>query len=35
MIYPIKKDPTYSVEELDQLEAFFKTFDFDIRLVRH
>ncbi|MBC5791926.1 MULTISPECIES: choline TMA-lyase-activating enzyme [Providencia] len=35
MIYPIKKDPTYSVEELDQLEAFFKKFDFDIRLVRH
>ncbi|WGZ56183.1 choline TMA-lyase-activating enzyme [Providencia alcalifaciens] len=35
MIYPIKKDLTYSVEELDQLEAFFKTFDFDIRLVRH
>lgn len=35
MIYPIKKDPTYSAEELDQLEAFFKKFDFDIRLVRH
>lgn len=35
MIYPMKKDPTYSAEELDQLEAFFKTFDFDIRLVRH
>ncbi|HHR6080230.1 TPA: choline TMA-lyase-activating enzyme [Providencia alcalifaciens] len=35
MIYPIQKDPTYSAEELDQLEAFFKKFDFDIRLVRH
>lgn len=35
MIYPIKKDPTYSAEELDQLEVFFKKFDFDIRLVRH
>ena len=35
MIYSIKKDPTYSAEELDQLEAFFKKFDFDIRLVRH
>ncbi|ENL4093371.1 radical SAM protein, partial [Providencia rettgeri] len=35
MIYPVKQDPTYSAEELDQLEAFFKQFDFDIRLVRH
>lgn len=35
MIYPMKADPTYSAEELDKLDAFFKTFDFDIRLVRH
>ncbi|CRL63903.1 MULTISPECIES: choline TMA-lyase-activating enzyme [Proteus] len=35
MIYPIKVDPSYTPEELDSLEAFFKKFDFDIRLVRH
>ena len=35
MIYPIKNDPSYTPEELDSLEAFFKKFDFDIRLVRH
>ena len=32
---PIVEDPSYSVEELDKLEAFFAQFDFDIRLVRH
>lgn len=35
MIYPMKTDPSYTPEELDSLEAFFKKFDFDIRLVRH
>lgn len=35
MIYPIKNDPSYTPEELNSLEAFFKKFDFDIRLVRH
>ncbi|OAT44989.1 pyruvate formate-lyase activating enzyme [Proteus hauseri ATCC 700826] len=35
MIYPMKNDPSYTPEELDSLEAFFKKFDFDIRLVRH
>ncbi|MBW7981259.1 choline TMA-lyase-activating enzyme [Enterobacillus tribolii] len=35
MIYPIDIDPGYRPEELDRLEAFFRTFDFDIRLVRH
>lgn len=35
MPYPISQDPTYSSEELNQLENFFKQFDFDIRLVRH
>ena len=35
MPYPIVEDPSYSVEELDKLEAFFAQFDFDIRLVRH
>ncbi|MGE9715462.1 choline TMA-lyase-activating enzyme, partial [Escherichia coli] len=35
MIYPIKNDPGYTPEELDRLEAFFKQFDFEIRLVRH
>jgi pyruvate formate lyase activating enzyme len=35
MIYPVKDDPSYSNEELDQLAAFFQRFDFDIRLVRH
>ena len=35
MIYPVKNDPSYSDEELDQLAAFFRRFDFDIRLVRH
>ena len=35
MPYPILNDPTYSVEELNKLEAFFAQFDFDIRLVRH
>ncbi|HEI8405667.1 TPA: choline TMA-lyase-activating enzyme [Proteus mirabilis] len=35
MIYPIKNDPGYTPEELDRLEAFFKQFDFEIRLVRY
>lgn len=35
MIYPIKKNIGYSKVELDQLEAFFGGFDFEIRLVRH
>lgn len=35
MIYPVKDDPSYSNQELDQLAAFFQRFDFDIRLVRH
>ncbi|WP_337262551.1 MULTISPECIES: choline TMA-lyase-activating enzyme [unclassified Serratia (in: enterobacteria)] len=35
MIYPVKNDPSYSDQELDQLAAFFQRFDFDIRLVRH
>jgi len=35
MIYPIKNDPSYSDEELNQLSAFLQRFDFDIRLVRH
>ncbi len=33
--YPITGDPSYLPEELEQLEKFFRTFDFDIRLVRH
>jgi pyruvate formate lyase activating enzyme len=35
MPYPITQDPSYSSEELNQLETFFTQFDFDIRLVRH
>lgn len=35
MIYPIKQDLSYSDEELEQLEHFFKNYDFDIRLIRH
>ncbi|MGK0598848.1 choline TMA-lyase-activating enzyme [Yokenella regensburgei] len=35
MPYPLTTDPSYSPEELTQLEAFFARFDFDIRLVRH
>ncbi len=35
MIYPVKNDPSYSDQELDQLSTFFQRFDFDIRLVRH
>ena len=35
MPYPITQDPSYSPDELDRLEAFFRQFDFDIRLVRH
>lgn len=35
MIYPVKHDPSYSNEELDKLSAFFNTFNFDIRLVKH
>lgn len=32
---PHYPDPSYSSEELNQLETFFTQFDFDIRLVRH
>ncbi|VDY63347.1 4-hydroxyphenylacetate decarboxylase activating enzyme [Shimwellia blattae] len=35
MPYPVSGDPSYAPQELDQLEAFFRQFDFDIRLVRH
>lgn len=35
MPYPITQDPSYSPDELDRLETFFRQFDFDIRLVRH
>jgi len=35
MAYTIDGDPSYSNEELTQLESWFKEFDFDIRLVRH
>ena len=35
MPFPIVVDPSYSVEELDKLEAFFAQFDVHIRLVRH
>ncbi|CAM3500200.1 choline TMA-lyase-activating enzyme [Parendozoicomonas haliclonae] len=33
--YPAEHVKAYSGEQLAQLEMFFKTFDFDIRLVRH
>ena len=32
---PDYPDPSYSPDELDRLETFFRQFDFDIRLVRH
>ena len=32
---PDYRDPSYSPDELDRLETFFRQFDFDIRLVRH
>lgn len=35
MIYPVKEDPSYTPEELDKMAAFFDSFDFDIRLVKH
>ncbi|MGL4861215.1 MAG: choline TMA-lyase-activating enzyme [Enterobacteriaceae bacterium] len=35
MIYPVEGDPSYSAQELEKLVAFFNTFDFDIRLVKH
>nr|WP_314263982.1 choline TMA-lyase-activating enzyme [uncultured Moellerella sp.] len=35
MIYPIQHDLSYSSDELDKLEHFFKNYDFDIRLIRH
>ncbi|MBJ9999957.1 choline TMA-lyase-activating enzyme [Erwinia sp. S38] len=35
MNYPVLNDPSYTPEELNYMESRFKTFDFDIRLVRH
>ena len=35
MIYPVKDDPSFTPEELNKLEKYFETFDFDVKLVRH
>ena len=33
--YPIIDNPGYSDQELDQLDKFFETFDFEIRVIRN